>query len=838
MKADGSVIIDTKIIDGGLKKGFDLLKNQMSSVGVDIENLGDKIKLTFSDKTTVAIENAVINVQRLERELNNITQELSDAKLSGNDAAAEKWGNRQIAVYDRLEKARRRLAQVIVNEAQKEANKETREARRVAAEKERQYARATKGAKAFGKRLTSIVSSALVFNLVSRGLRSVTEYFGKALKTNKQFTETASKLKGALLTAFQPLYETLLPGVITAMQVIAKYALMIGEFFASITGKNSATIKENAEALYEQANATEETAKAAKDAKKALAGFDEINTLQNKSTEDETKSTNANFNLKTIDLNSKLSEMAKLASEALLAVGLILLLSGADIPLGLGMTVGGALGIYKSIEENWGGINSNVLSTAEAIAFLSSTLTLAIGIIITCCCPQHLSLGLSMIIAGLAGQVTEVATNWNAIKESLQNPLTAAVALFAGAVLLVVGIFCLFAQRWVLGISLIVEGAAFIALTIAANWNAIKEKLQNPLLAAAALFAGTVLLVLGIFCLFAQRWILGIGLLVAGAAVLGYTAALNWNAIKEALQGPIGAVVALISGVLLVLGVLLCFTGVGIPLGIGLIAAGAVGLATVVALNWAAIVTKVKEIAGGINDWIQSHGFAMMILGIILLFTGVAIPIGLALIGLGVKGMVTGKDPLWNIILEKIKECWQSIKNFWNSHIAKVFTGQFWLDLAKKCGNGLIGGFESAINGIISMFESMINWIVKGLNKISFDVPDWVPGIGGKKFGFNIPEVKFSRVSIPRLAQGAVIPPGREFLAILGDQKNGTNVEAPLDTIKQALAEVLELQGGAGETVVTVNFTGDLAQLARVLKPAIETETRRKGGSLVRGGAF
>ena len=441
-------------------------------------------------------------------------------------------------------------------------------------------------------------------------------------------------------------------------------------------------------------------------------------------------------------------------------------------------------------------------------------------------------------MAGAAFIALTIAANWNAIKEKLQNPLLAAAALFAGTVLLVLGIFCLFAQRWVLGISLIVAGATFIGLTIALNWNAIKEALQTPLGAAIAVFVGGVLLVIGIFCCFAQQWILGIGLLVAGAAVLGYTAALNWNAIKEALQGPIGAVVALISGVLLVLGVLLCFTGVGIPLGIGLIAAGAVGLATVVALNWAAIVTKVKEIAGGINDWIQSHGFAMMILGIILLFTGVAIPIGLALIGLGVKGMVTGKDPLWNIILEKIKECWQSIKNFWNSHIAKVFTGQFWLDLAKKCGNGLIGGFESAINGIISMFESMINWIVKGLNKISFDVPDWVPGIGGKKFGFNIPEVKFSRVSIPRLAQGAVIPPGREFLAILGDQKNGTNVEAPLDTIKQALAEVFELQGGAGETVVTVNFTGDLAQLARILKPAIETETRRKGGSLVRGGAF
>lgn len=178
-----------------------------------------------------------------------------------------------------------------------------------------------------------------------------------------------------------------------------------------------------------------------------------------------------------------------------------------------------------------------------------------------------------------------------------------------------------------------------------------------------------------------------------------------------------------------------------------------------------------------------------------------------------------------------IEKIWQPIKEFWNQHIAPIFTKKFWTDLAKKAGNGLIAGFEGAINGIISMFESMINWVVKGLNKIGFDVPDWVPGIGGKKFGFNIPEVKFNRVSIPRLAQGAVIPPNREFLAVLGDQKSGTNIEAPLETIKQAVAEVLATQG-SGDTVI--KFTGDLAQLARVLKPVIEKEDRRVGGKIVR----
>lgn len=719
MKVDGSVIIDTKIIDGGMEKGFEAIKNEMNTVGLTAEKVGEKLQLAFSGKVNAPIENAIAKVQQLEEKLAVATEGFYSATYADDDNGAEKWAAKREVIYDQLEGARRRLSQVVVREAEKEKAAEEKAAKKAAAEKEKAFKKATKGATSFGKRLTSIATSALLFNVISKGLRSVTEYFGKALKTNQKFNETASNLKGALLTAFQPIYETLLPGIISAMQVITKFALVIGNFFASITGKNANQVKKNAEALYEQANATEENGKAAKKAAKALAGFDEINTLQNKNTEETGATSKANFNLDAINLDSKLGELVTYTSAAILAIGLMLALSGVNIPLGIGMIAIGAVGMYESIKENWGSVKDNVLSTSDAIAFLGGTLLLAIGIIITYCCPTHLALGIGMIIGGAALIASSVALNWNAIKETLQNPIAATVSLIAGAVLIVLGILCLFAQVWALGIGLIVAGAAFIVTTIAVNWNAI----------------------------------------------------------TDAMRGPIGKIVALVSGALLVLGVILLCCGIITPLTIGLVIAGAAGLATAVAFNWSAIV-----------DW--------------------------------------------------VKNAWNKVKEFWNKHIAQVFTGKFWLDLAKKCGNGLIGGFENAINGIIGLFEKMINWIVGGLNKISFDVPDWVPLIGGKKFGFNIPEAKFGRVSIPRLAQGAVIPPNREFMAVLGDQKNGTNIEAPLDTIKQALAEVLAMQGGGGETKVTITFNGDLAQLARVLKPAIETETRRKGGSLAKGAAF
>jgi len=120
----------------------------------------------------------------------------------------------------------------------------------------------------------------------------------------------------------------------------------------------------------------------------------------------------------------------------------------------------------------------------------------------------------------------------------------------------------------------------------------------------------------------------------------------------------------------------------------------------------------------------------------------------------------------------------------------------------KKILNAIISGVEALTNGLIKG----INFLIKGINSVGFDVPDWVPVIGGKRFGFNIPELR--EVNIPRLAQGAVIPPNKEFLAMLGDQKSGTNIEAPLDTIKQALAEVLAEMGGGSHDPIVLQIDG------------------------------
>ena len=113
------------------------------------------------------------------------------------------------------------------------------------------------------------------------------------------------------------------------------------------------------------------------------------------------------------------------------------------------------------------------------------------------------------------------------------------------------------------------------------------------------------------------------------------------------------------------------------------------------------------------------------------------------------------------------------------------FTGVFSGDW-DKAWQGIVNVGKGAVNVLISIINSMIDLIVRGLNLISFDVPSWIPGIGGRHVGFNIQNAP----QIPYLAQGAVIPPNREFLAVLGDQRHGTNIEAPLSTIEEAVAKV------------------------------------------------
>lgn len=126
--------------------------------------------------------------------------------------------------------------------------------------------------------------------------------------------------------------------------------------------------------------------------------------------------------------------------------------------------------------------------------------------------------------------------------------------------------------------------------------------------------------------------------------------------------------------------------------------------------------------------------------------------------------------------------------------LSGTFTGSW-----QKAWEGVKLYLKSAVNGVITLLNSLVsrlasalNAVVRAANKLSFTVPAWVPSVGGRHFGVNLPYV--SAPSIPYLAKGAVLPAGKPFLAMVGDQKHGTNIEAPLTTIQDAVALVMEDQ--------------------------------------------
>lgn len=147
--------------------------------------------------------------------------------------------------------------------------------------------------------------------------------------------------------------------------------------------------------------------------------------------------------------------------------------------------------------------------------------------------------------------------------------------------------------------------------------------------------------------------------------------------------------------------------------------------------------------------------------------------------------------------------------------IAGTFTGN-WKRAWKGIKEIVVGIFEALIailnwpineiirltNGLVGGIVAGLNLIIKAMNKLSFKVPDWlkyVPGasnIAGKKFGFDIKTITAPK--IPYLATGAVIPPNAPFMAVLGDQKHGTNLEAPEDLLRKIVREETAGQRGGG----------------------------------------
>lgn len=168
----------------------------------------------------------------------------------------------------------------------------------------------------------------------------------------------------------------------------------------------------------------------------------------------------------------------------------------------------------------------------------------------------------------------------------------------------------------------------------------------------------------------------------------------------------------------------------------------------------------------------------------------------------------------------------------WNA-IKQIFFGVF--DSLHKKAADVLNGIKELVGNVVQGVKDLVGGLGDLGGAIANKVSSaWNAVTSGSPVQQSM-EAPLASLPVPALARGAVIPPNRRFLAMLGDQTNGTNVEAPLETIQEALAEVLAAQGGQD---ITIRFAGDLAQLVRLLNPYIDKENNRRGARLVSGGVY
>ena len=524
-----------------------------------------------------------------------------------------------------------------------------------------------------------------------------------------------------------------------------------------------------------------------------------------------------------------LLDIMLIAGTALLALGIILLLCGVISPLSIGLVVAGAATLAGAVAINPQAVGQTITKFFKDNSKLIIGVAVAILVlgVVLCSCGVISPLSIGLIVAGAGILATEVALNREETKKIITKFFQDNSELIVGvslAILILGVILCFCGVITPLSIGLIAAGAVGLAAELVLNWEYVTTSISDFITNNSGLIVGvaSALVVLGIILLFTGVAIpLAIGLIVAGGAILATELVLNWEyistSITKFIQDNSGLIVG-ISLALIVLGIILLFTGVGIPLAIGLIIAGGAALATEVALNWDFIKEKVTETFDAIFTWVKTWG--LLILGIILTLSGNFL-LGIPLIISGANSLTEAQDPTWNAIVDKVKEVWNKIKAFWNQYIAPVFTAKWWADLGKRALNGLIGIFEKGINFIIDK----INTFVRGIDKVISAV--------GDIFGQNWSVAQIPKVTIPRLAKGAVIPPNKEFLAVLGDQKHGTNIEAPLQTIVDAFN--IALQGnanyGGGNTEVVLEIDG--REFGRAVVEQGNRENRRIGTRLV-----
>lgn len=476
----------------------------------------------------------------------------------------------------------------------------------------------------------------------------------------------------AIGNIFIPALNAILPYAIAVVQVIREIANALANLAGfkltevDYSGVNSAAV--GAGSL---ADNLDDAAGAAKKLKQYTAGFDELNVFAPNTGSGSGAGAGGaggfDFDLPTYDflgdavqtrigeikkmIEDTLAEITTIVSGFMLAVGAILVVTGVNIPLGVGLMAAGAVGLAATVGLNWTAMSSELASTLALITGVVGGFLLALGAIMAFS-GANLPLGIALMALGGANLVSAAVINWHNSDRHLTDALTTLTGVLAGASLAVGAMLAFTGVATGLGIALMAVGAVTLVSAAALNWNSIPDALASPLSRVGLLVSGATL-ALGAILAFSGCMPLGIALMAIGATSLVSVMALNWNGLSDEIQNVIAIITTVVSVAFLAIGAALAFSGANIPLGLALLAAGAVTMGTAIMPNWNDLSDNVQQKISMITTVV---GGALLAVGAILALSGVALPLGLGLMAAGALSLGAVATLNWDFVVNSIKK--------------------------------------------------------------------------------------------------------------------------------------------------------------------------------------
>lgn len=476
----------------------------------------------------------------------------------------------------------------------------------------------------------------------------------------------------AIGNIFIPALNAILPYAIAVVQVIREIANALANLAGfkltevDYSGVNSAAV--GAGSL---ADNLDDAAGAAKKLKQYTAGFDELNVFAPNTGSGSGAGAGGaggfDFDLPTYDflgdavqtrigeikkmIEDTLAEITTIVSGFMLAVGAILVVTGVNIPLGVGLMAAGAVGLAATVGLNWTAMSSELASTLALITGVVGGFLLALGAIMAFS-GANLPLGIALMALGGANLVSAAVINWHNSDRHLTDALTTLTGVLAGASLAVGAMLAFTGVATGLGIALMAVGAVTLVSAAALNWNGIPDALASPLSRVGLLVSGATL-ALGAILAFSGCMPLGIALMAIGATSLVSVMALNWNGLSDEIQNVIAIITTVVSVAFLAIGAALAFSGANIPLGLALLAAGAVTMGTAIMPNWNDLSDNVQQKISMITTVV---GGALLAVGAILALSGVALPLGLGLMAAGALSLGAVATLNWDFVVNSIKK--------------------------------------------------------------------------------------------------------------------------------------------------------------------------------------